>query len=719
VFDPPAWESKMLSQPNNEFQLLLKALGYVRTHWWLLLLEVCVIYGYALQQYYRTPSEYESHASILIDNSRRQLYQSYVIGSANNARKQNMAHLLTSQEVLERLRNQLTDFYNSEGRPNYLRVFFPGSSALPAGALRNFVSISWDRNSDIYNLSCSAENPDAAHDVCLAYMDVVQAYYPEIGQREAMMKTEFLRRQIASLTRQIAERETNLVDFQKRSPEFMNFLIVDIEGQGRVKLQTEINAIEDKLETNRATKRLMLETPSAKRGEHSALTAAISAVTQQLTDLQYQLQLTEQSEDANKEARIRTLRRSIDEKSSMLARMNDQEVQAFMKNPLASEDVRAKVKDLEVEYRVLQIRKRSLELRVEQLGRREKKFAQPRLEFDRLNTELHHQRKLLQSLYTKEQETALELSAGNAEIYRLAEPVRNPERVAPHLAGYLYGSLSLCLFTLAVTIVLLMALFPRLDSEAEVNRLNLPVIGKVPQMRFKAETVEELPSFGLEHLKIMNYRILRETKDIPCPVIIVTSPHAREGKSTVGHCMAIAAHAPGRRVLLIDGDLLTSRPNRFFGIHEDQTAGTRGLIEMDEKTFDPSRLIVKTLHDGLAFMPRGERIDPTSLPKFLQPLEAVLPLLRKDFDLIIIDTPPLFASDLAHQWAGVADLIVVVARLFVTRPRDITEAIQTCKIFSRAPVGIALNCVSLTGPYRRAANYYFSRKKAKPTRLAA
>ena len=117
-------------------------------------------------------------------------------------------------------------------------------------------------------------------------------------------------------------------------------------------------------------------------------------------------------------------------------------------------------------------------------------------------------------------------------------------------------------------------------------------------------------------------------------------------------------------------------------------------------------------------MPRGERVDPTQLHHHLKPVEAMLKQLRTQYDLILIDTPPLFASNLAHQWSGMADLIVLVARMYVTRPKDILEAIQTCKVFSKAPVGLALNCVPLTTAHKRASSYYFSRKKVK-TRLAA
>ncbi len=711
----------MTQQPVNEFQIIVKAVGYFRTHWWLFLAEIAVIYGSALNNYYATRPIYESSATILIDNSRRQMYQTFMmpgLAGNSNARKQNMAHLLTSQEVMERLRNQLTEHYNQEGRPGHLRLFFPGSQAVSANELRNWITLNYDRNSDIYSFTCQAENADAAHDLCLAYMNTIQIYYPEIGQRDAMMKRDFLSRQISSLTRQIAEREFNLADFQKKSPDFMNYLMLEIEERGKAKLRHELSQLREQLTANRAMKNLLLNAPSAKRGEHQYASSAITSTTARINELQYQLRLMENSTAPDREERIKTLNDEISSVSSRLAELNDEEVRNFLKNPLPAFEVRNQATKLELEYRVGIIKVRNLEKNIEELTLREKKYQQPRLEYERLKAELNHRKKLLNNLYNKEQETELELSAGNAEVFRLQEPTRNMLRVAPVLSRYLYGSLSLCLFVLVVSCIFLMAFFPRLDSEAEVNRLNLPVIGKVPLLRRYGARFEDVSSFGLEYLKIMNYRILRETKDLRCPIIVITSAHAREGKSTVSQLLTLASQSPNRKTLLMDGDLLTNHVNKFFGIQEDHTLGMRGLV-MDGAPVDPKSLIVSTVHDGISFMPRGERLDPISMPNFLKPIERVLQDLRKQYDIIYIDTPPLFASNLAHQWAGLADLVVIVGRLFVTRPKDILEAIQTCKIFSKAPVGVALNCVPISGVDRRVSNYYFSKRKSRASRMAA
>lgn len=710
----------MIQQPANEFQLVVKGLGYVRTHWWLLVLEVIVIYGIGLNDYRKTPPVYESAASVLIDNSRRNMYQSvFVMTPVNNsARRQNLGNLLTGQEIMERFRNQLVDFYNNEGRPNYLSPFFNRGEAVSADTLRGRVSVAWDKNSDIFGINCTANDPSAAHDLCLVFLDTIQGYYPEIGQREAMMKRDFLARQISSLSRQVQEKESQFTEFQKRNSEFIDFIGSETEDRGRIRLRSELNTLREGQEANRAMKGLLMRGSSAKRGEHVALTPAINSLTMRVSELRFQIKLTEQSQNPDREQRLEELNEQLKEVQNELATLNDQEVAAFSRTPISASAAREKIATLELEYRTSLIKEKRIERAIDNLNKLDRRFQGERLEYERLKGDLSHRRNLLRNLYAKEQQAELELSAGNAEVFRLREPSRNTSKVSPQIQRVIYGSLSMTLFVIAVTVILLMALFPRLDSEAEVNRLNLPVLGKVPALAGNVQGEEDIPAFGVEYLKIMNYRILRETKDNRCPLIVVTSAHAREGKSTVARLLSIANRDATRRTLLIDGDLLTHHPNRFFGIYEDQTPGLHRLVA--EPNFRQlGDLVVPTSLDGVTFMPRGQRIDNVVSPNLVKTLLPVIAELRERYDLILVDTPPLFASTLAHQWLGIADLIVVVARLFVTRPKDVIESIQTAKIFSRAPVGLALNCIPVRLIDRRLSNYYFSKKRPPPNQMAA
>ncbi|NDC24922.1 MAG: hypothetical protein EB078_08640 [Proteobacteria bacterium] len=679
------------------------------------------IYAVSLHNFSKSHPVYDSHSRILIDSSRRQLYQTLIPGISTNSlsRKQNLANLLTSAEMMERFRTALTEYYSNEDRPPHLRPYFPGGTALPAERFRAWINLNYDKNSDIYNIDCNSQTGQSAHDLCLVYMNTIESYYPEIGQRDTMMKRDFLSRQISSFISQIKEREKQIVEFQQNNEEFFNYIVQSVEEKGLQRLRLRRNALIQKLATNRSLRSLMLEVPRAKRGELTARATAITALTQKISDLQYQLELVESSDAADSKQRAQSIQSQLSDASEQLAKLNEDDVDAFIKTPLPAAEVRKKVAELELEYRTNQILMQNLEKQIDSLQSKERKFGQIKLDYERMLTELSHRKKLITNLYQREQETEVELSAGNAEIFRLMEPSMPMHRTSPQLSKYLYGAMSLSLFVAVITTVLLIAMFPRLDSEAEVHRLNLPVLGKVPLVRRFRNVQDEIPGYGLEHLKIMIYRIVRETKDLKCPVVVISSPHAREGKSTLTHFLSIASQNPERKTLLIDGDLLTAHPNKFFGFSEDSTKGLGSYLQNHTPLSDWSSLIMKTEYEGIEFMPRGSRLETVALPHFLKPMEQLLKELRSQYDMIFIDTPPLFASNLAHQWAGLGDLIILVARIFSTRPKDIQEAIQTCKVFSKAPVGIALNCVRLSGANKRASNYYFSKKKAIPPRLAA
>jgi len=705
----------------SEFQTLFKALGYFRTHWWLILIEATLVFAYSLWNYSNAPKVYESYTSLLIDTSRKAAAASVLPGAdrMSGTKRQNVAFLLTSEEAMERFRTTLTEYFNSEGRPAHLRALFPNGTAVPREALASKVNLTWDRNSDIYYAKCKASSPEAAYDLCLNYLNAIQTFYPEVGNRGSMMRKDFITRQINSYSRQIREGSQNLTEFQKRSSEFIEFIMKGLDDTGYKRLKDELNELKKKNDANRAIRKLLLASPNARRGENTTRNSSIEALTAQISELKYQLELTYASKSADRDLRIRNLETEIRRVSSQLGKLNEEEVAAVVRSPIAANSLRAKISELELEYKTNQVAISAIERQMVELRANETRFQPERIEYERLQNELSQRRELLNTLLAREQEAELEIAAGGAEIFKLNSPSRSGNRVSPQLAKFMFGALTTSLLIIAVTIMSLMVLLPRLDSEAEVQRLNLPVLGKIPNLPLASgHGFDDIPAAGFEYLRIMNYRILRETKELKCPIVVVSSANSREGKSTVIQLMALASQAPGRKTLLIDGDLLTAHPNRFFNMEEDASPGLKSILEGNAKGSSQG-LITRTIHEGIHLLPRGGRMDPSAAPNFLEPLKAHIESWKKEFNLILIDTPPIFAANLPHQWTSLADLIILVTRIYVTRPKDILEALQTCKVFSKAPIGIALNGVTLTGAAKRSSNYYFSRKKARPTRLAA
>jgi polysaccharide biosynthesis transport protein len=175
-------------------------------------------------------------------------------------------------------------------------------------------------------------------------------------------------------------------------------------------------------------------------------------------------------------------------------------------------------------------------------------------------------------------------------------------------------------------------------------------------------------------------------------VVVVTSAGPHEGKTTVVTNLGNAFARSRRRVLLIDGDLRCKRLSQVLGANNEIGLGTiltsDSQISIDDL---PPEFIQATPEDRLYLLASGptgpyspDLLHSAQLPPLLQKL-------RKDFDVILIDTPPLLDMPDARLLARFADGV-----LFVTRSRRTTvaaafAALQRLKLDNTRLLGIVLN----------------------------
>lgn len=150
-------------------------------------------------------------------------------------------------------------------------------------------------------------------------------------------------------------------------------------------------------------------------------------------------------------------------------------------------------------------------------------------------------------------------------------------------------------------------------------------------------------------------------------VILVSSVRGGEGRSTIAASLAAYfAHGDGR-VVLIEAD----RPNgrRRFG-----------LIDVLERGEDLERALVERPLEGYTLLPFGGRDAderaPTSALMNGVTLRAALTLLRRWFDIIVIDGPPALGSSHAKTLAREADLTALVVEWDKTVASDARAALD-------------------------------------------
>lgn len=179
-------------------------------------------------------------------------------------------------------------------------------------------------------------------------------------------------------------------------------------------------------------------------------------------------------------------------------------------------------------------------------------------------------------------------------------------------------------------------------------------------------------------------------------VLQVTSATPSDGKSTVAANLAIAMAQSGRSVLLMDGDLRRPRVGKTMGIEQEKGAawaiGQCGRQKRDAELVI-QEAIAETEIPNLSVLPAGERPENPSELLSSSHFDRLLSLLRKKFDMIILDTPPLLAVSDPANIASRVDGVVLVVRLRKNIKPAVAQATRMLETLQANVLGIVVNGV--------------------------
>jgi capsular exopolysaccharide synthesis family protein len=201
------------------------------------------------------------------------------------------------------------------------------------------------------------------------------------------------------------------------------------------------------------------------------------------------------------------------------------------------------------------------------------------------------------------------------------------------------------------------------------------------------------------HLTLTSILLLERLNGVGPRVIAFSSASPGEGKTTVISNLAIALAQVNRRVLLIDGDMRKPRLHEIFGVEND--------VGFAEALADISKVAVqKTRIPNLSLLPSGTSADDRLL--FTRQPQELLRSLKTDFDMILIDTPPLLQMSDARLIGHNSDAVILVVAQHTARD-SILLAQQRLNEDGTCLLGTILNNwnpnKSMYG-YRKYGDYY-------------
>jgi polysaccharide biosynthesis transport protein len=329
--------------------------------------------------------------------------------------------------------------------------------------------------------------------------------------------------------------------------------------------------------------------------------------------------------------------------------------------------------------------------------------------------EANQSRTLYEDLLKKLKETGVlkGLKGGDLSIVDPARVPANPSK--PNTLLFLAASIAVGLLFGFGGMLIAEGLDRSIHSTAQIEQMGLPLIGILPSYGGGQATIEGMR--GLRTLAAPRSAYSEAVRSIRSSlvtvgltehrVIVVTSANAHEGKSVTARNLAVSVAQQGKRVVLVDADFRSTAD-----------AGPEFMAKEGLSTLLAGPPVAPTLlqvpkQPNLFILPGGAT-PPNPAELLSSPrMNLLIDELKQQFELVLIDAPPVLPVVDAAILSAMADSTVLVAHQGVTEEASLARAYQI--LASRAKpdsIAVVLNGVSTSSDLyhsyfgKTTANYY-------------
>jgi succinoglycan biosynthesis transport protein ExoP len=302
------------------------------------------------------------------------------------------------------------------------------------------------------------------------------------------------------------------------------------------------------------------------------------------------------------------------------------------------------------------------------------------IQYGALTREVDTNRQLYDALIKrmKEQSVTEEIRTVNVWVVEKAEkpvsPVK-PKKSVNILLGLIVGMLGGVGLAFFVDY-----LDNTVKSPDEIEaRLRLPVLGVVPLLETKGESIEEIiikepQSVYAESYKTLRTSILLSSATKPPQNIHVTSMGPDEGKTATSVNLALTIARSGYSVLLVDGDLRKPRIHSIFRLNNLSGLSTY----LAGATSDIETVFRKPL-TNLSVIPSGPIPPNPSELLGSQKMQELIRILNGKFEVIVWDSPPLMTVTDSLILSKILDGSIIVIRAGKTTYETIDRGLKILK----------------------------------------
>ncbi|ROV62400.1 polysaccharide biosynthesis tyrosine autokinase [Vibrio ponticus] len=369
-------------------------------------------------------------------------------------------------------------------------------------------------------------------------------------------------------------------------------------------------------------------------------------------------------------------------------------------------------------YRSLLDKRQTLLAEKERLNQQVQKLPKTQREILRMTRDVEVNQQIYIQLLNKVQELNI-IKAGTVGNVRIldaaqtyAKPVKPKKPLIAVLATLLGGMLS-------VAFVLVKAAFHRgVENPDEIEQLGLSVYASVPRSEMQESLFDKVKrkrnldqmqllaeanpaDLSIEALRGLRTSLHFAMMEAQNNVLMISGPAPSIGKSFVSTNFAAVAAKTGQRVLLIDADMRKGYLQKTFGLQWDN-----GLSDFLSGKIAKENAVKKTQIENLDIITRGQVPPNPSELLMHNRFKELLDWAGNEYDLVIVDTPPVLAVTDPSIVGALAGTTLMVARFGQNTVKEIDVARDRFEKAGIEVKGVILNAVEKKASSSYGYGYY-------------
>ncbi|MFA0314567.1 polysaccharide biosynthesis tyrosine autokinase [Vibrio cyclitrophicus] len=371
-------------------------------------------------------------------------------------------------------------------------------------------------------------------------------------------------------------------------------------------------------------------------------------------------------------------------------------------------------------YKSLLDKRKTLLGEKERLNKQVQKLPKTQREVLRMTRDVEVNQQIYIQLLNKVQELSI-IKAGTVGNVRILDDAQAYARAVKPKKPLIVVLATLLGGMLSVAFVLVKAAFHRgVESPDQIEQIGLPVYAAVPKSdlqieltnRFKSKKKQtkgtqallaesnpaDLSVEALRGLRTSLHFAMLEAKN---NILMISGPAPGIGKSFISTNFAAVAAKTGQKVLLIDADMRKGYLQQSFGVNWDN-----GLSDVLSGKQEFAQSIKATPVENLDIITRGQ-VPPNPSELLMHPRFAeLMEWASKEYDLVIVDTPPVLAVTDPSIVGAFAGTTLMVARYGQNTIKEIDVARHRFEQSGIEVKGVIFNAIEKKASSSYGYGYY-------------